>query len=945
MLINNKNQNNNSIDYIISFDFLKFKEYISNTKSIIRILNKDYNNPSINIIFYNIKLNHLADQFFLDFLKFKDEILLEKNISIFCTNERNILEANNNIICKKKLLNTKKHIFLLHPNFIFKKIFKNKIDTIIQDLENNKEINWVNFLIDLEDEINVDKYKLANTSFVKKTLYHYKPCFSPKIFPSLVKKETAEIFFKNYKNFDKYSFDDHIDIDEKKQASYGFYLLLPINQNPNIKYLEKNKYEFDNDAPLISGDFNLWKFESMISDEKKDNIYSYRVNSLNFKNHFKIIYKQNEINFKLLKNIQPEQSQSYYSSYGEDPNGYPYIILEKSNFLSEENIIFFDVKTKHLFIKRITLNNKIKDLCLFFENKEIENKIPLNLFYLLETLNDKESEEKYKNFLQYSNFSKNFYGYIEDKTFYSKIFNEIKNYEYKSSIPKIVHLTFGFAYNAEFNFFNYLSIISIVNKIKPYKILFYYQNEIHGEWWERAKKFVTLIKIKNANYFQNNQINHFAHVSDIVRLEALRYSGGIYLDLDVIVNKSFDQILNHNFVMAIQDTVVTEDKKYAFDRDVYGLCNAVMLSKKNSIFSEEYIKKYKFFDKIKQKNWDYFSVVLPYKMSKTLKNEITILEDGNFFPFYWGDVKNKIFGENIFDFVKLKNSFCFHLWETGKSNGCNEKNFEFLKKINISYILNNKNNFTKMIESNNFFENHKESSISLLFLTHNNFFKTKNGLDSYLKYIDRKDIKEIIILDNGSKDESLIRYLNEIKKHKKVHVIFESKNLGVAGGRDALFKKATGEIIFSLDSDSFIYNDKFFDEGKEFLSDKIIGICGPIGAVFKDIQKPGNHKDYSQFDDGRIIDTITGCGQIFKRSLLNDISMDLNYSPYWFEDTDFCFQAASLGYLMYKFKTNNYYHSWGGSGDKLFGNNLFLIKHEYFKNKWELQFNLLKAKE
>ena len=64
MLINNKNQNNNSIDYIISFDFLKFKEYISNTKSIIRILNKDYNNPSINIIFYNIKLNHLADQFF-----------------------------------------------------------------------------------------------------------------------------------------------------------------------------------------------------------------------------------------------------------------------------------------------------------------------------------------------------------------------------------------------------------------------------------------------------------------------------------------------------------------------------------------------------------------------------------------------------------------------------------------------------------------------------------------------------------------------------------------------------------------------------------------------------------------------------------------------------------------------------------------------------------------
>jgi hypothetical protein len=166
MLINNKNQNNNSIDYIISFDFLKFKEYISNTKSIIRILNKEYNSPSINIIFYNIKLNHLADQFFLDFLKFKDEILLEKNISIFCTNERNILEANNNIICKKKLLNTKKHIFLLHPNFIFKKIFKNKIDTIIQDLENNKEINWVNFSINPKGRIGDDVVGVAIDNIV-----------------------------------------------------------------------------------------------------------------------------------------------------------------------------------------------------------------------------------------------------------------------------------------------------------------------------------------------------------------------------------------------------------------------------------------------------------------------------------------------------------------------------------------------------------------------------------------------------------------------------------------------------------------------------------------------------------------------------------------------------------------------------------------------------------
>ena len=77
-------------------------------------------------------------------------------------------------------------------------------------------------------------------------------------------------------------------------------------------------------------------------------------------------------------------------------------------------------------------------------------------------------------------------------------------------------------------------------------------------------------------------ILHMAHVSDLLRLQALRDFGGIYMDMDVITVRPFAPLMmNHEFVMGQEGP-----------NGVYGLCNAVMLSAPNSSFVRLWIDHY-----------------------------------------------------------------------------------------------------------------------------------------------------------------------------------------------------------------------------------------------------------------------------------------------------------------------------------------------------------------
>ena len=209
-------------------------------------------------------------------------------------------------------------------------------------------------------------------------------------------------------------------------------------------------------------------------------------------------------------------------------------------------------------------------------------------------------------------------------------------------IPNNIHIIYGLAENFgwdeyehfvrevgknmkrpaadSFNIMRYLAIKSAYEVNKPDNIFFYYCYEPHGEWWERAKKYITPIRVEPPKEIFGNPIKSYAHQADVIRLQLLIEEGGIYLDSDTLCLKPLTPLLEDGgFVMGQEGN---EAK----------LCNAVMLSEKGSEFAKEWLSRYVDFD---DDNWAGHSIELPYRLSKEYPNLIRVMNNKAFtWPLY-----------------------------------------------------------------------------------------------------------------------------------------------------------------------------------------------------------------------------------------------------------------------------------------------------------------------
>ncbi len=236
-------------------------------------------------------------------------------------------------------------------------------------------------------------------------------------------------------------------------------------------------------------------------------------------------------------------------------------------------------------------------------------------------------------------------------------------------IPNIFHFCYGLQKDfggKPFSLVHFLAIKSAYELNKPDLIHFYYKYEPSGEWWERAKSLVILKQIEPPEEIYGKKLYHVAHKSDVVRLKKLIEYGGIYLDLDTICKKPFKDLLCNKFVIGKQGRW----RKM-------GLCNAVIMSEKNSEFAKEWIESYRTFrSKGKDKYWAEHSVKYPLQLAKKMKDKICIVEYNRFhYPLYYPISLKKLF-IYCFDY---KEAYCHHLWE----NGSWEK---YLKDLNVDDI-------------------------------------------------------------------------------------------------------------------------------------------------------------------------------------------------------------------------------------------------------------------
>src|SRR5689334_1021510 len=110
-------------------------------------------------------------------------------------------------------------------------------------------------------------------------------------------------------------------------------------------------------------------------------------------------------------------------------------------------------------------------------------------------------------------------------------------------IPKIIHYCFGLSPNfggKPWGLVHHVCVRSAVELIKPDQVLLYFEYEPSGPWWDLTRPLVNLVKVTAPREVFGRPVNKVAHRADVLRLQRLIESGGIYLDCDVLVQRSFD---------------------------------------------------------------------------------------------------------------------------------------------------------------------------------------------------------------------------------------------------------------------------------------------------------------------------------------------------------------------------------------------------------------------
>ncbi|MFH2061657.1 MAG: glycosyltransferase family 2 protein [Candidatus Beckwithbacteria bacterium] len=222
-------------------------------------------------------------------------------------------------------------------------------------------------------------------------------------------------------------------------------------------------------------------------------------------------------------------------------------------------------------------------------------------------------------------------------------------------------------------------------------------------------------------------------------------------------------------------------------------------------------------------------------------------------------------------------------------------------------------------------------------------YQTKKTTSNCLKTIKTstdKLTKEVIVVDNGSKDGSL-EYLN--KKHPWVKIYSSGCNLGFAQGNNFGFKKSKGKYIWLLNSDTLLKKttiqqlyDLVLANNSDIASCQLLnpdGSTQPQGGFLPNLYrlivwmlfiddlptvswffKPYQQRSLAFFKKDQHPGWLGGTALMIKREIYQKLNgLDKKIFMYG-EDVDFCLRAAQNGLKLDYFSTPKLTHLGQASG-------------------------------
>lgn len=224
-----------------------------------------------------------------------------------------------------------------------------------------------------------------------------------------------------------------------------------------------------------------------------------------------------------------------------------------------------------------------------------------------------------------------------------------------------------------------------------------------------------------------------------------------------------------------------------------------------------------------------------------------------------------------------------------------------------------------------------KSKISIILLNYNTPQITYNCIKSIINNTQGINF-EIILVDNGSKEESRIFFDENLLGFDKLKIIYLKENIGFGAGNNVGFENSNGEYILFLNNDTLFYENSLSNLLKEYkklsIKNKIGFIqprlyldvtklsiqktCSKIPKIFNIIQENFKIMQYIQYKDfinfrylnwdrnsSRFVDVVCGAAMFCKRDFFKSIGkFDKRFFLY-FEENDVCKRAISLGYKNY----------------------------------------------
>ena len=250
-----------------------------------------------------------------------------------------------------------------------------------------------------------------------------------------------------------------------------------------------------------------------------------------------------------------------------------------------------------------------------------------------------------------------------------------------------------------------------------------------------------------------------------------------------------------------------------------------------------------------------------------------------------------------------------------------------------------------------------EKKVAIIICTYNQNILLRKCLSSLKNKTDYKKYKVYFIDDSGKREIG-----KEIKtKFSWVNVLINKKNLGFSKSNNIGIKKALKDFnpdyFLLLNDDVEIVEKNWLkkliqageeDEKSGILGCRIVYPDGSLQWVAKNnkilsFKKPGNKEFSKKMLETQKVNDIMGACFLVKKEVINEIGLfDEKFSPFYGEETDFCYRAINKGFNLIYVGNTKLIHYGAASTGRLKDSKIWYIKkRNAIRLEW-LNFNFLK---